>query len=87
MRYLVESTITVMFWLVPIVYPQLGHPPLIYAIIDNFNPLSAVSLAMWRIVMDGQTPLHALIGESNLCRDNPICRRFGYFSLTEAAFL
>ena len=62
MRYVVESTITVMFWLVPIVYPQLGHPPLIYAIIDNFNPLSAVILAMRRIVMDGQNPgAHLLV--------------------------
>src|SRR5579864_8829324 len=41
-RYLVESTNTVMFWLVPIIYAQLGNPPWIYAIIDRNNPLSAL---------------------------------------------
>jgi ABC-type polysaccharide/polyol phosphate export permease len=56
MRYLVESTNTVMFWLVPIVYAQLGSPPLIYAAIDHVNPLSALILMMRRIVMDGQPP-------------------------------
>ena len=56
MRYLVESTNTVMFWLVPIVYAQLASPPWIYAIIDHHNPLSALILMMRRIVMDGQSP-------------------------------
>jgi ABC-type polysaccharide/polyol phosphate export permease len=56
MRYLVESTNMVMFWLVPIVYAQLGKPPLIYALIDNYNPLSALILAMRKILMDGQSP-------------------------------
>jgi ABC-type polysaccharide/polyol phosphate export permease len=56
MRYLVESTNTVMFWLVPIVYTQLASPPLIYAVIDHLNPLSALILMMRRILMDGQFP-------------------------------
>jgi lipopolysaccharide transport system permease protein len=60
MRYLVESTNTVMFWLVPIVY-TLASPPLIYAAIDHVNPLSALILAMRRILMDGQTPGLGLI--------------------------
>jgi ABC-type polysaccharide/polyol phosphate export permease len=55
MRYLVESTNTVMFWLVPIVY-TLASPPLIYRVIDNVNPLSALILMMRRILMDGQDP-------------------------------
>ena len=55
MRYLVESTITVMFWLVPIVY-KLSSPPWIYVEVDNHNPLSAVILMMRRILMDGQPP-------------------------------
>ena len=56
MRYLVESTNTVMFWLVPIVYTQLAAPPMIYAAIDHVNPLSALILMMRRIIMDGQSP-------------------------------
>ena len=56
MRYLVESTNTVMFWLVPIFYQKLGSPPRFYAIIDHNNPLSALILMMRRIIMDGQAP-------------------------------
>jgi len=55
-RYIVESTNTVLFWLVPIVYSQLGSPPLIYKLIDNYNPLSALILMMRRILMNGQPP-------------------------------
>ena len=55
MRYLVESTNTVMFWLVPIVY-TLASPPLIYRMIDHVNPLSALILMMRRILMDGIDP-------------------------------
>jgi ABC-type polysaccharide/polyol phosphate export permease len=55
-RYLVESTNTVMFWLVPIVYTQLASPPRIYALIDHHNPLAALILMMRRILMDGQFP-------------------------------
>ena len=55
MRYLVESTNTVMFWLVPIVY-TLANPPRIYALLDNFNPLSALILMMRKILMAGQSP-------------------------------
>jgi ABC-type polysaccharide/polyol phosphate export permease len=55
MRYLVESTNTVLFWLVPIIY-TISNPPWIYAKIDNMNPLSALILMMRRIMMDGQAP-------------------------------
>ena len=55
MRYLVESTNTVLFWVVPIVY-TISSPPWIYAQIDHVNPLSALILAMRKILMDGQTP-------------------------------
>jgi ABC-type polysaccharide/polyol phosphate export permease len=55
MRYMVESTNTVLFWLVPIIY-QISNPPWIYAKIDHVNPLSALILMMRRILMDGQAP-------------------------------
>ena len=61
MRYLVESTNTVLFWLVPIVYPMLASPPWIYAQIDHFNPLSALILAMRRILMEGNSPGWSLL--------------------------
>jgi ABC-type polysaccharide/polyol phosphate export permease len=55
MRYLVESTNTVLFWVVPIVY-TIKNPPWIYVKVDNLNPLSALILAMRKIMMDGQPP-------------------------------
>jgi ABC-type polysaccharide/polyol phosphate export permease len=55
MRYLVESTNTVLFWVVPIVY-TISSPPWIYAEIDHVNPLSALILAMRKILIDGQHP-------------------------------
>lgn len=62
MRYLVESTNTVLFWLVPIVY-TIASPSWLYAEIDHFNPLSALILAMRRILMDGQTPGWSLLSK------------------------
>jgi ABC-type polysaccharide/polyol phosphate export permease len=59
-RYLVESTNTVLFWLVPIVY-TISSPSWIYAEIDNSNPLSALILAMRRILMEGQMPGWSLL--------------------------
>jgi lipopolysaccharide transport system permease protein len=55
MRYLVESTNTVLFWVVPIVY-TLSNPPWIYEKVDNLNPLSALILVMRKIMMHGQPP-------------------------------
>jgi lipopolysaccharide transport system permease protein len=62
MRYLVESTNTVLFWLVPIVY-TFSSPPLLYAAIDHLNPLSALILAMRKILMDGQGPGWVLLSK------------------------
>jgi ABC-type polysaccharide/polyol phosphate export permease len=55
MRYLVESTNTVLFWLVPIVY-TFSSPPWLYAQIDHVNPLSALILSMRLILRDGRSP-------------------------------
>ena len=55
MRYLVESTNTVLFWLVPIVY-TFSSPPRLYAEISNLNPLAALIVAMRYILMDGTSP-------------------------------
>jgi len=52
MRYLVESTNTVLFWLVPIFY-TFDTPPRIYTAIANVNPLFALILTMRWIIRDG----------------------------------
>ena len=55
MRYLVESTNTVLFWVVPIVY-TISNAPWIYTKVDNLNPLSALILSMRKILMHNQAP-------------------------------
>lgn len=65
MRYLVESTNTVLFWMVPIFYP-LANPPRVYALIDHVNPLSALILMLRRILMDGQFPGYSTLRNMTL---------------------
>ena len=55
MRYLVESTNTVLFWLVPVLYPFAIIPP-IYAGIYQLNPVAALVMAMRDILYKGAEP-------------------------------
>jgi len=55
MRYLVESTNTVLFWLVPIFY-TFTSPPKLYVTVAQVNPLFALILAMRSILMEGHAP-------------------------------
>jgi lipopolysaccharide transport system permease protein len=55
LRYLVESTNMVLFWLVPIFY-SISSPPPVYVAAAHLNPLFALILAMRWILMDGQAP-------------------------------
>ena len=59
-RYLVESTNTVLFWMVPVVYSFSVIPPA-YAEIYKLNPLAALIMAMRNILMDGQPPRAELL--------------------------
>jgi lipopolysaccharide transport system permease protein len=54
-RYVVESAVTVLFWLVPIFYPFTVIPPE-YRNVYQFNPLAAIVLALRTILLDGQPP-------------------------------
>lgn len=60
MRYIVESTNTVLFWLVPIFY-SFTMVPAAYAEIYKLNPLAAVILALRTILMDGGPPRWELL--------------------------
>jgi ABC-type polysaccharide/polyol phosphate export permease len=55
LRYLVESTNMVLFWMVPIFY-SIPTPPLVYRIFAHVNPLYALILAMRWILIEGQPP-------------------------------
>lgn len=54
-RYVVESTNVVLFWLVPIVYPQSMIQPQ-YVPIYHYNPLAAMIIALRNILLDGVAP-------------------------------
>jgi ABC-type polysaccharide/polyol phosphate export permease len=54
-RYVFESFTTVLFWLVPIFYP-FSVIPQKYKNICQFNPVSALVLAMRNILIDGTAP-------------------------------
>jgi len=59
-RYVVESVNTVMFWLVPVIYP-FSMIPQKFAELYQYNPVAALVLAMRQIVLENQAPSAVLI--------------------------
>lgn len=64
-RYIVESTNTVLFWLVPVFYP-FSLIPAAYSEIYKLNPLAALILALRTIVLDGAPPRWELLVKLSL---------------------
>jgi ABC-type polysaccharide/polyol phosphate export permease len=64
-RYIVESTNTVLFWLVPVFY-SLSFVPAAYSDIYKLNPLAALILALRAIVLDGAPPRWELLVKLSL---------------------
>lgn len=59
-RYVVESATTVLFWLVPIVYPFTVIPKKFQPLYD-FNPLAALIMAMRNILVETRAPAWSLL--------------------------
>lgn len=60
MRYVVESSNTVLFWLVPIFYSTSLVPPQ-YVDIYNLNPVSALVMAMRSVLLYATAPATSLL--------------------------
>jgi ABC-type polysaccharide/polyol phosphate export permease len=60
MRYVVESTNLLLFWLVPIIYP-FSMIPLEYRDLYQYNPVAALVLACRNILLDGVAPPDTLL--------------------------
>lgn len=60
MRYVVESSNTLLFWLVPIFY-SFSLIPQEYVEIYKLNPVAALVMAMRNIVLDGTAPAASLL--------------------------
>jgi ABC-type polysaccharide/polyol phosphate export permease len=60
MRYVVESATTVLFWLVPIVYPFSMIPSRFHPLYD-YNPLAALIMAMRNILVETRAPAESLL--------------------------
>lgn len=59
-QYVVESANTILFWLVPIIYPFSAIPPA-YREIYQFNPVAALVLACRNILLDATAPPASLL--------------------------
>ncbi len=65
MRYLVESSTTILFYLVPIFY-SAEKVPAKYVDIYQWNPLAAIVLALRRILMESMTQVNTFLWKLTL---------------------
>jgi ABC-type polysaccharide/polyol phosphate export permease len=61
-RYIVESSSMILFWLVPIFYSFASISPQ-YRIIYQFNPIAAVVLACRQVLLEAQAPADTLLSK------------------------
>src|ERR1039458_2482700 len=61
-RYVVDSACTVLFWLVPIMYPFEAIPKK-YIPLYELNPVAAQVMSLRRILLTAQSPVGATLGK------------------------
>ncbi len=54
-RYVVDSLVTVLFWLTPIFYP-FDLIPHRYRLVYELNPIAAAVIGLRNVVLDGKRP-------------------------------
>ncbi|HEX4228630.1 MAG TPA: ABC transporter permease [Bryobacteraceae bacterium] len=59
-RYLVESAITILFWLVPVFY-SFSMIPARFKQIYEFNPVAALVMALRNVLLEGHAPAFSLV--------------------------
>ena len=59
-RYVVESLVTVMFWLVPVVY-SFDRIRAAYIPIVHYNPIAAIIMGYRNILLDGHAPAASIL--------------------------
>ena len=79
MRYIVESAVLVLWWLVPIIY-DFSIIPQHFRNIYQYNPVAALVLAMRTIILQGEAPQEALL--LKLCGVSFATLAFGIFAFT-----
>jgi ABC-type polysaccharide/polyol phosphate export permease len=60
MRYIVDATCTVLFWVVPIIYP-FSMIPVQYQSVYQFNPIAAIVMALRYILLENTPPASSLL--------------------------
>jgi lipopolysaccharide transport system permease protein len=84
-RYIVESTNTVLFWLVPIFYP-FSLIPAKYTDIYLLNPVAALVMAMRNILLDGVPPATSLLIKLTLVSFISLGIGFAFFARLKRHF-
>ena len=79
MRYIVESAVVVLWWLVPIIY-DFAIIPQQFRNVYQYNPVAALVLAMRTIILHGEAPPEALLFK--LCGVSFATLAFGMFAFT-----
>lgn len=77
-RYLVEAANTVLFWLVPVMYP-FSRVPQQFKGIYELNPVAAVVFALRDVLMDSTSPNHVLL--EKLCLSSFVMFGVGWLLL------
>ena len=61
-RYLVESAITILFWLVPVFY-SFSMIPSQFKEVYEFNPVAALVMALRNVLLEGHSPAFSLVSK------------------------